>query len=95
MTVPCFKNRKLICGNRLITDPKIKARKERIEQAIYYQLLSMCQTGGSGTTLECSKQSVIASLPQDDDWRDIEIGSVKTIKVDKGQEGFEIEIEKL
>lgn len=102
-----FKNRKRIAGLRrlpngdwrgaptLITRPDVKRRMIEIERELESELRSTFQTAESGTTTECSQRSLTVSLPQSDDWREIEIGSVKTVLCKPGEERAVITIEKL
>lgn len=104
--VPSFKNAKRIAGlkkhgNQWIGQPKLITRpdvKQWMRQAIssfVSQWYSGLATDAPGTTPACSKQSVTASWPLDDGWEDMEIGSIKTILVPKGEEGADIIIEQL
>ncbi len=107
--VPSFKNAKRIAGLKrsktskttwygsptLITRSDVKQWLRSAVSAIASQLCSESQTRGFGTTQECLKQFVTASLPQDDGWQDLEIGSVRTEIVEPGLEGAVITIERL
>ena len=101
LTVPSFKNRKAMrvtsSGNRqLMTDPKIVERMDRLENATVAALFSLSQTFGSGTPSECSKQlQTFLSGLLDDSIREIPCGEWDVQFVEKGQEGFSVEIEKL
>ena len=105
--IPSFKNTKRVAGlshhggqtwignPTLITRPDVKDRKDSITNVIASQLRSMCPTVAGATIQECWKQFVTRSLPRDDCWEDLEIGSVTTQLVTKGLEGCEIIIERV
>ncbi len=94
--IPSFKNAKRIVGQKLITDPEIKARKKAIEEDFVWQLLSSIQIGALATQMGLSRRSLIASLlPEDDCWTIIPEITVKCVLVDESDEGCEIVIEKI
>lgn len=93
--VPSFKNRKLICRNRLITDPKYKKRMDAIINDLKSQLLSLCRKTEGGTSMEWLQRFLTRSVPQDDCWQVIPIVTLKGEKAPKGEEGCLIEIERL
>lgn len=88
-----FKNAKRICGKQLITRPDVKQWMKRVTQSFVSQLTSLCRIRESGTTTECLARFLTASLPLDDCWTEVEIGSVKTSLCKPGEEGAEITIE--
>ena len=107
-TVPSFKNRKRIGGltrwgpdlwkgtPTLITRPDVKRRMDQLTRDIASALNSESVTAGAGTTTGWSLRSwIVSSLPADDCWTEIEIGSVRTVLVPKGQEGATVTIERL
>jgi hypothetical protein len=106
--VPSFKNRKRVGGltrwgpdlwkgtPTLVTRQDVKRRMGEIIRAFELALRSACPTGADATPTGCSGLSWIASsLPEDDCWTEIEIGSVRTVLVPKGQEGATVTIERL
>lgn len=81
-------------GNPMIVRKKEhKQWMERAISAIGFMLSTESATRGFGTTPACLKRFVTALLPLDDNWQELEIGSVKTILVDEGEEGCDIVIE--
>lgn len=94
--IPSFKNAKRIVGQKLITDPEIKARKKAIEEDFVWQLLSSIQIGALATQMGLSRRSLIASLlPEDDCWTIIPEITIKCELVEESEEGCEIVIEKI
>lgn len=99
--VPTFKNRKVIGRNRkgrplLYTKTEVKERMELLIKAIEYQLHSSLLTDETGTVMECIPRSkIVSSLPLDDSLIWIGSHSVNWRRVRKGEEGFEIVIEKV
>lgn len=101
--VPSFKNSKCIFRRRdqkrtpfIATNPKSKQWMERAIKLIASQLYSMCETNESEITPECLRRFVTSSLPHDDCWQALEIGSVQTVLVDRDDEvGANIVIERL
>lgn len=103
--VPSFKNGKCIGGlmrqpdgtwkgnPTLRTKPESKKWMDQAVNAIASMLSSESATRGFGTTPECLKRFATCLLPLDDGWQDLEIGSVKTILVEKGEEGCDIILE--
>lgn len=90
-----FKNVKRSVGNRLITDPEMKARKLAIQRAIECELLSVLATFGSETSREARAQSLMRSLPHDDRWTVISELNLTGILVTDGSEGCDITIERI
>lgn len=95
-----FKNKKSIFRRKngkpfIATKPEYKQWMERAVRIIASQLYSASAIGSDGITPECLKRFVTYSLPPDDCWEDLEIGSVRTILVPKGEEGADIQIERM
>lgn len=93
--VPSFKNHKLLTRGRTITDPKKQKWMKLCIQGFVSQLLSKCQISETGTLTEHHLRSLIALLPQDDNWKHMPELSVSAIQVDKGKEGAFVTIEKI
>ena len=93
--VPAFKNKKIICGKRLITAPKARKWMEDATQLIISQLKSRYQTTAAETSTEHCLLSSIAVLPPDDNCKIITKILVQVKKVPKGEEGATICIEKV
>lgn len=100
--IPAFKNRKRAIQDRntgkmrTLTEPSIKKRMDRIENAILFALYSLCATADAETQQECLKQLRIAlSGLSDDSIRELPQGSWGTEYVKKGEEGAMITIEQL
>lgn len=103
--VPSFKNGKCIGGLKrqpdgtwrgnptLRTKPESKKWMDRAVKLLESLLCSESATRGFGTTPACLKRFATLLLPPDDCFADLEIGSVKTILVPKGEEGCDIIIE--
>lgn len=93
---PSFKNRKRICGRRLVTDRKVKQQMETIIEDFVSLLQSNSRTSGGETWMESHPQSWIAlCVPADDCWTQIPELHVSARLVPKGQEGVTITIEPL
>lgn len=96
-----FKNRKRIWKDPrsgrpfLGTEPRIKQWMKAAKDVIESELSSMCRTRHGSTTPECLRRFAMSSLPLDDNWQVLEIGSVHTELVPKGQEGVMIVIERI
>ena len=93
--VPAFKNKKIICGKRLITAPKARKFMENAAQLIISQLQSRYQTTEGETSTGRWQQSAISSWPLDDNCKVITKILVKVKKVPKGEEGATIYIGKV
>jgi hypothetical protein len=99
--VPSFKNKKRIVTNPktgrpfLATEYQTKKWMTGVISNIESQLRSLCQIKEGGITPECLRRFAMRSLPQDDTWRALQIGSVRTKLVPKGLEGAVIVIEKV
>ena len=93
--VPAFKNKKMIARGRLITQPKVKKWMADAVNSICFQLHSLCQTDDAAISTEDWRQSAIALLPPDDNWRVIPGEYVEAKMVAKGEEGAIIRIKKL
>ena len=93
---PSFKNKKRIVTNPstgkpfLATASHTKQWMKAAIESIASTLRSVCQTRGGGTTPACWRRFAMRSLPLDDNWQVLEIGSVRTEQVPKGQEGADI-----
>lgn len=98
--VPSFKNRKMAVKDndrpgkqKNITPPEVKARMERMENAIVSELFFMSQTIGGGTPSECSKRlRTFLSGLCDDSIQEIPCGEWDVEKCEPGLEGFSVEI---
>jgi len=93
--VPAFKNKKIICGKRLVTAPKARQWMELATKDILCQLKSLFQTEEGETSTEPWQRSAIASWPQDDNWQQIPMIQVKVRTVKKGDEGAIITLTKI
>lgn len=92
---PAFKNKKIICGKRLITAPKARQWMEQATKDLYSQLKSLYQTKGGATSTEPWQLSAMSSWPLDDNWKVIPHITVKVKMVEKGEEGAIITIDKI
>lgn len=80
----------------LITSPEFQEWMEKAVQSLESQLLSLCRTGPEGTPLERSKLfAMLSQLPADDSVNDLREGCWKVVRVQPGEEGCEIVIERL
>lgn len=93
--VPAFKNKKIICGKRLITAPKARQWMELATKDMLSQLKSLFQTEGDATSTEPWQQSAMSSWPQDDNWQQIPLIQVKVRTVKKGDEGAIVTLTKI
>ncbi len=93
--VPAFKNKKIICGKRLITAPKARKWMEQAVSSLHSQLKSLFQTGGGATSTAHWQQSAMSSLPSDDNWKAIPQICVSVRQVEKGDEGAIIRLQKI
>ena len=100
--IPSFKNRKraILDSNtgkmRTLTEPDIKKRMDRLENAIFCELYSSSQITEGETRQECLKRLRIAlSGLFDDSILQIPQGSWETQRVPKGEEGAIITLEQL
>ena len=94
--VPSFKNRKIIAGKRLITNPKQKKLMQRMEEHFVLQLLSAFRTDAAATSTGRSRAAWIrSSTPADDCWTQIPQISVSGELCSKGKEGATITIERI
>lgn len=93
--VPAFKNKKIICGKRLVTAPKARQWMELATKDILSQLKSLYQTEGDATSTELWRQSAMSSWPSDDNWQQIPMITVKVRRVEKGDEGAIITLTKI
>jgi hypothetical protein len=94
--VPSYKNRKLMCRGKLITDPAKKEWMERAIRSIEFQLHGMFPTAAGVMRVVCPKRLPTAlCLPLDDSWEWMIPGQQNVKRVALGSEGCEITIEKL
>lgn len=75
-----------------IVDKKNREWKRRCVRSFVSQLLSSTQTTEHEIQTPHSLRSLIASLPQDDSWKDIPQISIQCVKVPKGDEGANLMI---
>ena len=96
MIIPSFKNRKIICGNRLITNPKQKKLMQQIIQSFALQLCSAFPTTLGATRMDASRRfSIVSSMPADDCWTRIPDTVIHCEKCEPGQEGCTVVIERI
>ena len=97
MVVPSFKNRKIICGKRLVTARKQKRLMRLIEAAFAYQLSCASRTAADETWTESFRRSWIASsTPGDDCWTQVAEVEVRgEICCAPGDEGATVTITRL
>ena len=93
--VPAFKNRKRIARGQLITDPKVQKWMANCVSSFVSQLHSSSLTTDDATSTGQPLQFSIASLPHDDNWKVLPEVHVRGVKVEKGEEGAQILIEKI
>ena len=93
--VPAFKNKKIICGKRLITAPKAKKWMESAATNLYSQLKCLFQTGDGATSTGQWQLSAMSSLPYDDNWKAIPQICVSVRQVEKGEQGAIIRLKKI
>ncbi len=76
--------------------PEFQEWKEKAVQSLESQLLFLCQTEGDATQPVRSKLfAMLSRLPEDDSVNDLPEGSWKVVRVQPGEEGCEIRIERL
>lgn len=92
---PAFKNKKMIARGRLITQPKVRQWMAKATKAMCCQLKCLFQTTDAETSTGAWQQSAIASLPSDDNWKEIPLKVIRVRKVDKGHEGVLITLRKI
>lgn len=88
--VPALKN-----SFHAIVKPENREWKRRCVKLLESQLLCGSVTIESATQMPRSRRSSIALLPSDDCWQVIPEISIKSIKVQPGEEGADIQIEEL
>ena len=94
--MPSKKNRHWANGKHIQLDLKVKKRMALLEDAIVFALYSCAATIVSETPSGCLKQlRTLLSGLSDDSIREIPCGSWDVERVEKGQEGLLITIEKL
>lgn len=93
--VPAFKNKKIICGKRLITAPKARKWMELAQKLMYSQLKSKFQTIEGATSTVPWQQYAMSSWPPDDNCKVISEIHVTVKKVPKGDEGATIYLQKI
>lgn len=97
--IPSFKNNKSIFKKQdgtpfIATNPDLKKRMERLENAIVFALYSSSPTGGGATDGEWLKQlRTLLSGLSDDSLKEMPHGEYDYEIVPKGEEGVRIEIE--
>jgi hypothetical protein len=90
--IPGKKNRVFArADGGVMTDRQIRERLNRITNLLFTSLLRLATSGGTTLTMQ-SLRCLIASLPRDDNWKDIPVTSKRTIAVPKGEEGVDIVI---
>lgn len=98
--IPAFKNSKLLLKKKglLITNPRYQSIMKQIMRDIESQLSLESRTTAEGILTECSAHcwtALLKSLPQDDSWQWMPEITMKAVKVNKGDEGATLVIEKL
>jgi len=93
--VPAFKNKKIICGKRLITAPKARKWMEEATAVLYSKLKCCFQTSDDATSTAHWRQSAMSLWPCDDNWKEIPQIKVRVRKVEKGEEGCIITLKKI
>ena len=94
--VVSFKNGKMHTPRGPITKPRYREWMQKCADSFALQLLSKYRTLDAATRTALSRPSWIAScVPLDDSVREIVDERIVVMKVPKGQEGAEIEIEAL
>jgi hypothetical protein len=78
----------------VMTDKKSRAKQAWIVNSLFISLCELATTGGVMLTM-AQLRFLIASLPQDDDWKHIPIITITAIKVPKGEEGADVTIQRL
>jgi hypothetical protein len=73
-----------------IVQKEVREWKLNCVKSFASQLLSGTATTESGTPTPLSRQSLIALLPQDDNWKILPHIQLDSIKVNPGEEGAEI-----
>lgn len=88
-----FKNNKMLTRGRVITNPKNQKWMEQATEHIESALRCWCQINGIEIQTDAQRLSAIVTLmPLDDCLAWIEELSVNWRRVNKGEEGFEMEI---
>lgn len=94
---PSFKNRKRICGKRLVTRRDVKQWMNAVILSLRSELRFLSQTTAKETRTECCPRCLTALLEHskkfDDSWQWLPALSVDVIRCDTGKEGAKIEIE--
>ena len=85
--VPAYKNRKRIFRGRITTDPPVQRWMTQVTSSFISQLESLFQTKEGETSTGHWLHSSIASLPADDNWKEIPSISTRVRVVEKGSEG--------
>ena len=94
--VVSFKNNKVIAKGRLFTKPKYADWMQKCADSFALQLLSEWLTIGGAMRMGCTRPSWIASVvPLDDSVREIVEFHVRVEKVEHGQEGADVFVERL
>lgn len=79
----------------LCIDKRVKDWTTRCTASFVFALLSGCQTEETGTLMVPLLRSLIASLPQDDNWKIISEIQIKAVGTIAGDEGATITIERI
>lgn len=91
--VQSFKNRKRICGKRLVTQKRASLFMKEVTDGFVWQLLSLFRTRGIETQMGPLPLSLIACwIPPEDSLEWIAELSVSWRSVSKGNEGALVEI---
>ena len=93
--VPAFKNKKIICGKRLITAPKARQWMDLATKDMFSQLKSLYQTDTGATSTGPWQRSAMSSWPSDDNWKQMPMITVKVRVVEKGEEGAIVTLTKI
>jgi hypothetical protein len=93
--VPAMKNKKRIFNGRLVTDPKCQRWMQACMSSFASQLHSAFRTSEGATSTVPWQLYAIASLPPDDNWKVMPEIMIRAEKVEKGEEGALIHIEKI
>ena len=91
-----LKNNKFLARGRLLTKPESHLQMKKIVRSLELQLLSSFQISENATLLTPKQLlKIVSNVPLDDCWT--EVGDINLIahKVNKGEEGAEIYIERI
>ena len=93
--VPAMKNKKRIFNGRLITEPKTQKWMASCVSSFVSQLQCAFQTSDEETSTDAWLLFAIASLPPDDNWKNLPLIQIQAEIVEKGQEGAIIQLERI